>query len=212
MNQNTPDFPRRELTAEERASRDAYVAAKLEAECKQKRLVAAIGFSSILIAVVIGYFLVQRHQTAILAQNAARVQQQASLESAKAQEEILKARQETEQFYAGKVQAYDSIMGSRNLIPGYPVRPRAEIEFEIRRVLNAISEIKARMKSSVNTQNYSYRDSNGRSGSGTSYSYNSAEMDMYLKQIREKEAELTVLQAELRRDDYFTGRVAGNEL
>lgn len=209
---NTPDFPRRELSAEERASRDAYVAAKLEAECKQKRTVTILGISTILIAALIGWYAITQNKASVMAQNAAREQQQSMQKLAQQQLAIDKQAQEYEQFYAGKVQAYDTIMGSRNLIPNLPVRQRPDIESDIAAEEAKISEIKSQMQSAIRTQNYNYRDSSGRAGSGSVSSYNNAEMNRYLQQLRSEESKLAVLLAELRRDDYFQGRVAGNEL
>ena len=212
MNDNIPISPRREFTAEERAKRDAYLAAKIAAECKQKRTVTAIGLAAILICSFIGYYVVKQNQVAVMKQAEARQLQTSLQKLAQQQAAIDKQAKEYEQFYAGKVQAYNSIMGSRNLIPNLPVRPRSDIEREIGNVQRAIEYVKSQMKSAITTQNYSYRESTGRSGSGTTHSYNSAKMNVFLNTIKKYESELEVLLAELRRDDYFQGRVAGSDL
>jgi hypothetical protein len=212
MNENIPISPRREFTAEERAKRDAYLAAKLAAECKQKRTVTAIGLAAILLCSFLGYYAVKQNQVAVMKQTEAR-QHQVSLQKLAQQQSVLdKQAREYEQFYAGKVQSYNSILGSRNLIPNLPVRQRDDIEREIGNVQRAIESVKDQMKSAITTQNYSYRESNGRAGSGTTHSYNNAKMNSYLNRIKQYESELTVLLAELQRDDYFTGRIAGNQL
>jgi hypothetical protein len=212
MNENIPISPRRELSAEEQASRNAYVAAKLEAECKQKRMTIMIGAAVVIFCAFIGWYAVKQHQVSVIAQQD-KLELQQSLQKLAQQQSVLdKQAREYEQFYAGKVQSYNSIMGSRNLIPNLPVRQRDDIEREIGNVQRAIESVKSQMKSAITTQNYSYRESNGRSGSGTTHSYNNAEMNAYLNRIKQYESELAVLLAELQRDDYFTGRIAGNQL
>jgi hypothetical protein len=164
------------------------------------------GVGTVLFCALLGYYVVRKHQESLVARQSLINQQKIEAEIEKRRNFEAESAKEFEQFYAGKVQAYDSIMGSRNLIPNFRVRPRSDIERDFNRVFSEIEAIRSKY-----IRVYSNRTSGPygtTSSSGVVYT-NTYAMN---QELGNKPYELEVFRAELKRDDFFAGRISGQDL
>jgi hypothetical protein len=97
-------------------------------------------------------------------------------------------------------------MGRRNLISNFRIRSRSEIESDVYRLRSEIAAIRAKY---TNVGRITYYSSNGNSSTVLTVSEALTAMN---NEIGNKPYDLMIAEAELKRDDYFTGRIAGKDL
>jgi hypothetical protein len=169
-------------------------------------LITILGVSAVLFCSLLGCYIVSNHQESELVKQSLVKKQNETKEMEKRRDFEAKKAQEFERFYAGKVQAYNSIMGRRNLISNLRIRSRSEIESDVYRLRSEIAAIRAKYTTVGRT---TYYNSSGNSVTVLTVSEALTAMN---NELGNKPYDLMIAEAELKRDDYFTGRIAGKDL
>jgi hypothetical protein len=197
------------LTEDDLRQRDAFIADRRAKEARSRKLIVGVAFIALLVTIAGGFYAVKSH----LAANALKMEQENQRAQAQAtQEAAARAERDFQAAYAGRLESWETILSNRNPIKGWPVRRREAILNDIAAKESEIDGIRSQMRAANTQNNYTYSDSYGRSGSGTVNSYNAEQMTQLLQQLNRAEEELFLLQTELRRDDYFQGRISGYDL
>ena len=203
-NLTTPDS----LTDNDLLQRDAFIAKRRAARTRAVLLV-----SFVILTTIMGVFFIAKSHRDTLAANAIKVEQENQRAQARAAAEAAaKAERDFQAAYAGRLEAWETILGDRNPIKGWPVRRREVILADIASKESEIEDIRSQMRAATTQNSYAYTDSYGGRGSGTSNSYNAEEMSQLRQKLAYATEELFLLQTELRRDEYFQGRIAGHNL
>ena len=172
-------------------------------------LITILGVSAVLFCSLLGYYIVSNHQESVLVKQSLVKKQNEIKEMEKRRDFEAKKAREFERFYAGKVQAYNSIMGKRNLISNLRIRSRSEIESDVYRLRSEIDAIRAKYTNAyVVTRETSY------SSDGKSFTIVTVldAVTVMNNELGSKPYDLTIAEAELKRDDYFSGRISGQDL
>lgn len=202
MNENAT---RVTLSEDDLRQRDAFIANQRVQQSRSKFTVLIVAAIVTLMAIGGGFYAVNSHRATLAAnakqaaQENARAQKQAALEAA------AQAERDFQAAYAGRLESWEIIMHNRNPIKGWPVRRREAILNDIAAKESEIEGIRSQMRS-ITTQH------SNASGSIKVDSYNKEQMHQLWQQMNRAEGDLYQLQTELRRDDYFEGRIAGYDL
>lgn len=188
------------LSEEEQQDRASYLKKQKLSQIKTIAIIMVIVFTGIWGTTSI----IKNHQNMIAQQKAAQERQAKKDQEAARLAEQSKAEQDFIESYKGRLEAWENILGNDNPIKGWPVRRR---EYIIQDIANKEAEI-TNILSKIGSATTRTEHNNGN----TSLAYNVEQMSELQSQLKKAEYELYLLNTELRRDEYFEGRIAGYDL
>jgi hypothetical protein len=137
------------LTEDDLRQRDAFIANRRAKEARSRKLIVGVAFIALLGAIAGGFYAVKSHRT-ILAANALKMEQENQRAQAQAaQEAAAQAERDFQAAYAGRLESWETILGNRNPIKGWPVRRREAILSDIAAKESEIDGIRSQMRAAT---------------------------------------------------------------